>query len=66
MKHSSAINLLKKELDGLTAEMLPLEQQIAELSFKLEEMKFSQNELIESIKELGAASVEYTDNRKTN
>lgn len=66
MRHTSAINLLKKELDTLTSEMLPIEQEIASLSFKLEEMKFAQTELIESIKELGAASVDYTDNRSTN
>lgn len=61
MKNTMAINLLKKELDSLTTEMLPKEQEIAKLLSELEEMKFVQNELIESIKQLGAKSVESHD-----
>lgn len=61
MKHVLVINILKRELDNLTTQILPIEEEITQLCYQVEELKSTQNQIIESIKELGANNAEPHD-----
>lgn len=52
--HTQAIDILKNEVDKLTRQIMQKEQLIATTVSEAEELQSIQNELIESIKHLGA------------
>lgn len=54
MNHTVALNILRNSVDDLTLQITTTEAQIAQRVYQLEELKLTQQELIESIKHLGA------------
>lgn len=54
--HTQALEILKNEVDNLTKQIVRKEQLIATTVSEAEELQSIQNEIIESIKHLGASN----------